>query len=131
MSNSDESESVQAIAIDSVAPYLPTQEVQIGFSRNNAPVLVVHLPASSIGTLMVRLVRCSHDLSQDVPREVDLVQPMRLQNAFPAVLANGEKVLRLGIAGIQIPLLLTDSEIHLLQNTLLQMVQVAPDRPLN
>jgi hypothetical protein len=127
----DESESVQATGIDSVAPDLLRQEVQIGFKRSGNPVLVVHLPAGSIGVLILRLAWCSQQLNGDIPKEIDLAQPTRLQAASPFVLQDGRKGLFLRIAGIQVPLVVTEQQIEDLRNILEQLAQAVPDRRLS
>jgi hypothetical protein len=127
----DESESVQATGIDSVAPDLLRQEVQIGFERSGDPVLVVHVPVGSIAVLMLRLAWCSQQLSLKGPNEIDLAQPTRLQGASPFVFGDGRKGLHLGIVGIQIPLVLTEEQIEDLKNILEQLAQAVPDRRLS
>jgi len=127
----DESESVQTTGIDSVAPDLVRQEVQIGFERSDQPVLVVHMPAGSIAVLMLRLAWCSQQLSLASPSEIDLAQPTRLQEARPFVLGDGRKGLHLGIAGIQLPLVVTEQQIDDLKNILEQLTQAVPGHRLS
>jgi hypothetical protein len=127
----NESESVQATGIDSVAPNFSRQEVEIAFERGGGPVLVVHVPAGLIGALMLRLAWCSQQLSLQSPNEIDLAQPTRLQSASPFALHDGRKGLLLKIAGIQVPLVLTIEQIEGLKNKLEQLPQAAPDRRLS
>jgi hypothetical protein len=127
----DESESVQATGIDSVAPDILRQEVQIGFERSGDPVLIVHMPAGSIAALMLHLAWCSQQLSLQSPNEIDLAQPTRLQAARPIVLRDGRKGLQLGIVGIQVPLVLTEQQIEDLKNMLEQLAQAFPGHRLS
>jgi hypothetical protein len=127
----DESESVQTIGIDSVAPDHLRQEVQIGFERSGDPVLVVHMPAGSIAQLMLRLAWCSQRLFLEIPREIDLAQPTHLRGASPFVLQDGRKGLNLGIAGIQVPLVVTEQQIEDLKNILEQLSQGVPGHRLS
>jgi hypothetical protein len=127
----NESESVQTIGIDSVAPDPSRREIQIGFERSGDPVLVVHLPAGSIAQLMLRLAWCSQRLFLESPREIDLTQPIRLQGASLFVLQDRRKGLNLGIAGIQVPLVLTEQQIEDLKSILEQLAQAAPGHRLS
>jgi hypothetical protein len=127
----DESESVQTTGIDSVAPDPLRQEVQIGFERSSDPVLVVHMPAGSIAQLMLRLAWCSQQLFLESPREIELTQPSRLQGANPFVLRDGRKGLNLRIAGIQVPLVVTEQQIEDLKNILEQLAQGVPGHRLS
>jgi hypothetical protein len=127
----DESESVQAMGIDSVAPDILRQEAQIGFERGGDPVLIVHMPAGSIAVLMLRLARCSQELSLEIPNDIDLSQPTRLQSASPFWLGDGRKGLHLNVVGIQVPLVLTNEQIEDLQSRLEQLAQAVPDHRLS
>ena len=125
------SDDVQATGLDSVAPDLIRQEIQIGFSRGDDPVLVVRFPAGSIAALMLKLAWCSGELSVSIPEKVDLAQPTRLQGVSPFFLNDGRKGLSLRIAGIQIPLVLTNDQLETLKTLLEQVAQGAPDHRLN
>jgi hypothetical protein len=127
----DQSESIQAVGIDSVAPDLSRRDVQIGFERSGEPVLVVQIPAGSVAALMLRLAWASQQLSLESPNAIDLAQPARLQAAEPFALRDGRKGLHLGIVGIQVPLVLTEQQIEDLKNILEQLAQAVPDHRLS
>jgi hypothetical protein len=127
----DESESVQATGIDSVAPDLLRQEIQIGFERDGDSVLVVHVPGGSIGQLMLLLAWCSQELSLQNPADIDIAQPTRLRSVKPLVLRDGRKGLYLGIVGVQVPLVLEGQQIEDLKNILEHLAQAVPDHRLS
>ena len=122
----EKSDFYRATGLDSVAPDLIYDDVQVGFTLADRSVLVIAIPRGALGVLLARLAGAAAALPHSPDSRNAVAQPLSVQSFRAFSLRDGRKGINFEASNVDLPLVFSESQVEDLARLVVQLPEMSP-----